>query len=127
MGAEVSRRSMTDLGAVGAGHDAAEQADGCPFASGASVELTAALDSVFRKSEALGANARPPVRVIVVTDDLVALANDPDDGVAVLAHEVGISKAFTACVRSSGRARVCRDHAGRWRVGALTAAAPAYS
>ena len=55
-----------------------------------SSELTGRAQLVFRKSEALGANALAlPSGVIVVTDDLVALAKDPDDVVAVLAHEVG--------------------------------------
>jgi len=45
---------------------------------------------VFRKSDAVGANALAlPSGIIVVTDDLVALAKDADDVVAVLAHEVG--------------------------------------
>ena len=44
----------------------------------------------FRRSDALGANALAlPSGTIVVTDGLVALAEDEDDVVAVLAHEVG--------------------------------------
>jgi Zn-dependent protease with chaperone function len=44
----------------------------------------------FRSSDDLGANALAlPSGTIVVTDGLVALAEDDDDVVAVLAHEVG--------------------------------------
>ena len=45
---------------------------------------------VFRKSDALGANALAlPSGVVIVTDGLVELAKDSDDVTAVLAHEVG--------------------------------------
>jgi Zn-dependent protease with chaperone function len=44
----------------------------------------------FRKSGELGANALAlPSGTMIVTDDLVGLATDADDVVAVLAHEVG--------------------------------------
>ncbi len=45
---------------------------------------------IFRASEALGANAIAlPGGTIVVTDGLMALSDDDDDLVAVLAHEAG--------------------------------------
>lgn len=44
----------------------------------------------FRSSKALGANALAlPSGIIVITDDLVALARHDDEIMAVLAHEVG--------------------------------------
>lgn len=44
----------------------------------------------FRRSEAIGANAFAlPSGLVVVTDDLVRLAESTDEVVAVLAHEVG--------------------------------------
>lgn len=44
----------------------------------------------FRRSEALGANAVAlPSGIVVMTDELVALADDDDQLAAVLAHEVG--------------------------------------
>jgi predicted Zn-dependent protease len=50
----------------------------------------AAYRIVFRRSDALGPNALAlPSGTIVVTDALVALAQDDDDLVAVLAHEAG--------------------------------------
>ena len=45
---------------------------------------------VFRKGSAIGANAFAlPSGIVVVTDELVALAVEDDDVVAVLAHELG--------------------------------------
>src|SRR6187431_3049451 len=53
-------------------------------------ELAGHARLVFRKSDALRANAMAlPSGVVIVTDDLVGLAKDADDVVAVLAHEVG--------------------------------------
>lgn len=44
----------------------------------------------FRAAEAIGANAFAlPSGIVVVTDDLVALAESDDEIVAVLAHEIG--------------------------------------
>lgn len=45
---------------------------------------------VFRKGAAIGANAFAlPSGIVVVTDELVTLAEEDDDVVAVLAHELG--------------------------------------
>jgi Zn-dependent protease with chaperone function len=45
---------------------------------------------LFRKSDLLGANALAlPSGTLIVTDDLVALSDEDDDVIAVLAHEAG--------------------------------------
>ena len=81
----------------------------------------------FRRSEALGANALAlPSGVVVVTDGLVALAEDTDDVVAVLAHEVGHLEghhSMRAIVQSTLVSGLITLVAGD--VSALAAAAPA--
>jgi hypothetical protein len=52
----------------------------------------------FRRSDAIGANAFAlPSGVIIVTDELVTLAQSRDEVVAVLAHEAATSSGAMAC------------------------------
>lgn len=80
----------------------------------------------FRNAEALGANALAlPSGVIVVTDQLVALAKSDDEIVGVLAHEVGHVEqrhSLRNLIQSSIVAAVITAYVGD--VSALAAAAP---